>query len=1231
MARFRSENTPASRLSDLQKRSLLPLFIAGSIGYCSVNNPLLAQVTSDDSLGTETSTENNVTEITGGTQAEGNLFHSFQDFSVETGGTAFFNNGTDVSNIVGRVTGSNISNIDGLIRANGDANLILLNPNGVNFGNNAQLDIGGSFLGSTAESVVFEDGNVFNTNLDTQPLLTIATPVGLQLGQNSETIKVSGTGNLDASLSVDPGNTFALVGNGISFDGGVVNVESGRIDLGSVAVGEVGLTGIEAGWQLGYEAVAEFSGLELLGAAALFNPNIAANSTGGIQVRGKDITLERSQIAAQTIGNDFGGDIKINASESLTLMGEAAAGDNASSISNNVAERSAGRGGAIEIVTDKLDIMPRSFIDNSTFGTGNAGNININAVEINLAGAGFSEFQQKYRTDALEGNLEPGSRLTGIFAETGTTGTTGDISLETSSLNLSEGAIIVSSVFTAGNTGEIDVTASDISLDASAIQIGGTIDSLSSGSVGDLNLNSDRLNISNGGTAVNVTLGDVSGGDINIVADSIDLADTPPDTIVRTGLFTNSSLGSGTGGNITIDARTIAINEAAITSNSGAIFPDGNIISTGGTGGNIKIDADENIDMSGIISNPDSPEPSRTAGIGSSTYTSSNGGNLDIDTGTLVIRSGASLASASFGAGDGGKITIDAANNIDLIGFTNERAINPGGIFASSGGLIPSALETTGASGGVKIATPILTVQDNAFIDVRSINTSDAGSIELDTESIFLSNGGTLSATTQDGKGGNIQIDTNEIQLDRGLINASVLGGGTGGNIEIKARDLIQVKGESFAQLQAAFFNSDLLTPDFLANLSVDRVNQGILAATLSTGDAGKIDLQSRKIGITEGGLVATATVGGIGGTVGTGGKAGTIFLNASESLVLDGSLISNNTVFDGQGGDVSIDSPRLEVLGGSQVTVSSLGSGNGGSVLINATESVIVAGNGGGDSVLPSTISVGATPLPQATGDGGNLTINTPEVDIDGGQITIGSTGTGDAGRLQIIGESIKLDNGGSISADTQSGSGGNIVLNANNIIWRGGSFTTATARGEGNGGNIFIEADNLVAFESSRIKADAFVGVGGNIEVDTKGLFLCPSCQVTASSELGLDGVVDIETLEPNTFYSLELAQQTTRSQEEVAVGCAAESNKNTSQLTIVGRGGLPNRPQELLNAQSLIEFPSNTAAVRLLPQITKQPYPLQLEVGIKTRKETWCFLPALTIISVANSAINSADCHN
>ena len=68
----------------------------------------------------------------------------------------------------------------------GEANLFLINPNGILFGEGARLDIGGSFLATTAESILFNDNNEFSAvNPNDPPLLTINTPIGLQLGNNS--------------------------------------------------------------------------------------------------------------------------------------------------------------------------------------------------------------------------------------------------------------------------------------------------------------------------------------------------------------------------------------------------------------------------------------------------------------------------------------------------------------------------------------------------------------------------------------------------------------------------------------------------------------------------------------------------------------------------------------------------------------------------------------------------------------------------------------------------------------------------------------------------------------------------------------------------------------------------------------------------------------------------------------------------------------------------------------
>lgn len=171
-------------------------------------------ITADGTTPTDINQSEDSAEINGGTQVGNNLFHSFRDFSIPNGGEAAFNNTENINNIISRVTGGRVSDIDGLIRANGAANLFLINPAGIIFGANASIDIGGSFLASSADSLIFPDGEFSATNIQTQPLLTINAPIGLGFRENAAAVEVRGS-----QLAVAPTQSLALVGGNISLDG----------------------------------------------------------------------------------------------------------------------------------------------------------------------------------------------------------------------------------------------------------------------------------------------------------------------------------------------------------------------------------------------------------------------------------------------------------------------------------------------------------------------------------------------------------------------------------------------------------------------------------------------------------------------------------------------------------------------------------------------------------------------------------------------------------------------------------------------------------------------------------------------------------------------------------------------------------------------------------------------------------------------------------------------------
>lgn len=111
--------------------------------------------------------------ITDGLQQGNNLFHSFERFNVDSGARVLFED-SGVTNILGRVTGNEVSEILGTLGVTGgDANLFLINPNGIIFGKNSSLNVNGSFLATTADAVRFGEQGLFETSDNQIPLLTV--------------------------------------------------------------------------------------------------------------------------------------------------------------------------------------------------------------------------------------------------------------------------------------------------------------------------------------------------------------------------------------------------------------------------------------------------------------------------------------------------------------------------------------------------------------------------------------------------------------------------------------------------------------------------------------------------------------------------------------------------------------------------------------------------------------------------------------------------------------------------------------------------------------------------------------------------------------------------------------------------------------------------------------------------------------------------------------------------
>ncbi len=587
------------------------LTICGSIS----SNCSLAQITPDGTLPNNSivTSSGNTSVIEGGTQAGSNLFHSFDKFSIPTEGEVLFNNDLKIQNIVSRVTGPSASSIDGLIKTQGTANLFLLNPNGIIFGSNASLNIGGSFLASTASSLNLADGTQFTaTAPQVTPLLSVSVPVGLQFGTNPGRIinrsqaSTNGVNNSQdlppVGLQVQEGKTLALVGGDVLFEGGNLTAERGRIELGSVAGnGQVSFKPTQEGLLLGYEGVQDFKDIQLSQ-----NSVVEASGKGGgeIQLQGRAIKLIDSLLIANTTGELQSGNLTVTASESIELTGVgtslstlAESSRDAGDITINTrqlivkdgaqvftATNGKGSGGQLTVnasdsvkligshpipLTDRIEYAPSSLIS-STVDDGNAGNLTINTGRLLIQDGALVSTESADRFDPNSGQsipangrggdlmvnssdsvelrgTRPNGSPSGLFTSTKGAGNAGNLTIfTTGNLIVRDGATVnVSSVGT-GNAGNIKVTAGSIRLDNKG-KLTATSESGEGGDIRlqdlDLLLLRDKSEI-----ATDASRGSGNGGDINI------------DTDVLLGVedsdITATAIG-GRGGNIQINTQEI--------------------------------------------------------------------------------------------------------------------------------------------------------------------------------------------------------------------------------------------------------------------------------------------------------------------------------------------------------------------------------------------------------------------------------------------------------------------------------------------------------------------------------------------------------------------------------------------------------------------------------------------------------------------------------------------------
>ncbi|MEL7223462.1 MAG: filamentous hemagglutinin N-terminal domain-containing protein, partial [Cyanobacteria bacterium J06576_12] len=194
-------------------KSLLPVSFAASITASAIAIPsATAQITPAlDGTGTNINRAGQQFQIEGGSLSDDgqNLFHSFEQFGLTSGQVADFFAQPNVQNVLGRVVGGEASVINGTLQVSGSAaNLYLMNPAGVVFGNDAQLNVPGDFTATTATGIEFGAGQWFNAVGPNSYGQLMGSPTGFHLGSGS----IVNSGDLAVGL----GRQLNLVSNSVA-------------------------------------------------------------------------------------------------------------------------------------------------------------------------------------------------------------------------------------------------------------------------------------------------------------------------------------------------------------------------------------------------------------------------------------------------------------------------------------------------------------------------------------------------------------------------------------------------------------------------------------------------------------------------------------------------------------------------------------------------------------------------------------------------------------------------------------------------------------------------------------------------------------------------------------------------------------------------------------------------------------------------------------------------------